>query len=149
MAERGKYKTKQYDLLLAYLKTIPGRHVTVSGIHDHFKELGTSIGTTTIYRQLDRMMDEGLVQKYIAEPGMPACFAYVGDPGSAETEESYHFQCEKCGRLIHMHCDKMPLFGKHIFEEHDFMIDPMRTIFYGICESCLESGGSAARKEHR
>ena len=53
MSTRKKYKTRQYDELLAFLQTIPGRHVTVSELHDHFAGGDASIGTTTIYRHLE------------------------------------------------------------------------------------------------
>ena len=26
--------------------------------------------------------------------------------------------------------------GKHLSEEHGFKLNPMRTVFYGICEEC-------------
>ena len=47
--------------LISYLKKEEGRHVTVSEISDYFTEKGISVGTTTIYRNLEKMVEEGIV----------------------------------------------------------------------------------------
>lgn len=143
MSTRKKYKTRQYDELLAFLQTIPGRHVTVSELHDHFAGGDASIGTTTIYRHLERMIEEGLVRKYIVEPGTPACYAYIGGRDASET--CYHCRCAVCGRLLHLHCAELPAFSEHILSEHRFKIDPQRTVFYGICGDCLAKEEEAPR----
>ena len=42
------------------------------------------------------------------------------------------------GKLIHMHCDELPELQKHILQHHGFAIDPVRTIFYGVCSDCAK-----------
>ncbi|MCQ2527986.1 MAG: transcriptional repressor [Saccharofermentans sp.] len=138
MNNRGNYKTKQYDELLEYLSTIEGKHFNVCDIHDHFLSSGKNIGTTTIYRQLDRMVDEGLVAKYVLEPGSPACFEYMSPDKHVKGEVCFHLRCEVCGRLIHMHCDELDGITDHIMEEHGFRVNPLRTVFYGVCQECME-----------
>ena len=137
MNERGKYKTKHHDQLIEYLKTIKGEHFTVEDIHLHSCNSGNNIGTATIYRNLERMVDEGCVNKYIIDPGNPACFEYV-NPEEHKENTCYHLRCEKCGKLIHLHCEEIEEFNNHMFEEHKFRINPMRTVFYGVCEECAE-----------
>ena len=58
--KHGKYKTKQSTELLDYLETVPGRHLTVAEISDYFKGKGKAMGTTTVYRHLEKLVDEGL-----------------------------------------------------------------------------------------
>lgn len=137
MNNRGNYKTKQSSELLDYLKTIEGEHFCVADIYDHFQKEGKNIGTTTIYRQLERLVDEGLVTKYVLDPGSPACFEYVSPDKHVHGGVCFHLRCEICGRLIHLECDELSDISGHIMEEHGFRIDPMRTVFYGICESCM------------
>lgn len=133
------YKTRQHDELIAYLATVPG-HITVSDVCDHFRSRGTPIGTTTIYRQLEKMVDAGLVTKYNLEPNSPACFEYVGH---SREETCYHCKCQLCGKLIHMHCHEFPGLQQHIQEHHGFVIDPLRTVFYGVCAQCAAEGAKA------
>ena len=64
MNDKHPYNTRRKAELLEYLQSMQGRHVTVNDIRAHFLSKGESIGTATIYRQLDHMLSQGLVQKY-------------------------------------------------------------------------------------
>ena len=79
MAEKTIYKTQHKEELLSYLSTCPGMHFTVSDLVSHFREEGKPIGTTTVYRQLERLCEKGVVNKYIIDQNSPACFEYVGE----------------------------------------------------------------------
>jgi len=139
---RGKYKSKNYEELLGYLKTVPGQHLTVNDIFQALKGRGSSIGASTIYRQIERMVEEGIVEKYVIEANMPACFEYV-EPSSHEDKMScYHCKCEVCGKLIHLHCDEIKELQTHLYNNHHFRINPMRTVLYGTCEDCLGDSAS-------
>ncbi|MBQ9032901.1 MAG: transcriptional repressor [Parasporobacterium sp.] len=136
MNERSKYKTKQREILVDYLQTVTGRHITVSDICESLKEQGLTIGQSTVYRQLECMVDEGLVNKYIIDGNSPACFEFLGDHQEAEQEICFHCKCEKCGRLIHLHCEELKMIQGHLLDHHRFTLNPLRTVFYGICENC-------------
>ena len=58
MKAKGQYNTNQRKELQSYLETIAGEHTTVAEICGHFSALGKSIGTSTVYRQLERMVDK-------------------------------------------------------------------------------------------
>ena len=132
---KAPYKTKQMTEILTFLKSVQGRHVTVNEICDFFREKGISIGTTTIYRQLEKMVKEGLVAKYVIDGSSSACFEYIGDHGE-EHENCYHCKCEKCGKLIHLQCNEVEILKQHMQQHHDFQMDSHRTVFYGICGEC-------------
>ena len=137
MEQKQKYRTKHSAELIAYLQSIPGRHFTVGDVGDYFKTQGTPMGTTTIYRQLDRLVDEGLVNKYIIDATSPACFEYVGEAHADPEEVCFHCKCEKCGRLIHLHCGELEMIRQHLMAEHHFAVNPLRTVFYGLCSDCM------------
>ena len=135
MNTRSNYKTKQKETLLRYLETIPGVHVTAADLCRHFREQGVEIGQATIYRQLERLVEEGIINKYIIDGNSPACFEYVGAE-SHEAESCFHCKCESCGKLFHLHCEELEEMQIHLYEGHRFKLDPMRTVFYGRCEQC-------------
>ena len=137
MAVRSKYNTKQREVLLDYLRTVPGEHITAADVCRYFREQGTPIGQSTIYRQLESLVDEGLINKYIIDGTTPACFEYAGEESHADAEICFHCKCEKCGKLIHMHCDELEGIGEHLLSHHGFRLNPMRTVFYGLCEDCM------------
>ena len=136
MNSRSKYKTKQRDLLLAYLETKPGVHFTAGDVCECLKEKGTPIGQSTVYRQMERLVDEGVLNKYIIDGNSPACFEYVGQGNGSQEEVCFHCKCEQCGKLIHLHCEELKGFLGHLSSEHGFRLDPARTVFYGLCDQC-------------
>ena len=136
MNNKSTYRTKQREELKNYLANKAGEHFTVGEVCQHFRSRGQNIGTTTVYRQLERMVDEGLVNKYIIDANSPACFEFVSDEHHHHGETCFHCKCEKCGKLIHLRCEELEGISGHLAEHHGFRLNPMRTVFYGICEEC-------------
>ncbi len=123
--------------MLDYLESVPGVHVTAGDVCEYLKNRGANIGQSTVYRQLESLVDEGIINKYIIDGNSPACFEYVGADSHAEADICFHCKCEKCGKLIHLHCDELEEIQIHLYEEHRFKMNPMRTVFYGLCEQCI------------
>ena len=134
MAARAGYRTRQQEELLRYLKAAPGRHHTAAEIHAHFAAAGQPIGTATIYRQLERFTDEGIVRKYVLETGESACYEYVEQADHCTAH--FHCKCEQCGRLIHLDCDELREIRTHLLEHHGFAWNAGKTVFYGLCDQC-------------
>ncbi|MCH3954752.1 MAG: transcriptional repressor [Eubacterium sp.] len=132
---KSEYKTRQKDAILDYLKQHPGKHVTAGSLQRLLEDKGIHIGTTTIYRTLDRLVAENQVRKYENGSGQSACYEYLNEETRCHPGE-YHMMCERCGRLIHLHCEEMKKITDHIQAGHGFILDPGRTVLYGICEEC-------------
>ena len=130
---KSEYKTRQKDAILDYLKQHPGKHVTAGSLQRLLEDKGIHIGTTTIYRTLDRLVAENQVRKYENGSGQSACYEYLNEETRCHPGE-YHMVCERCGRLIHLHCEEMKKITDHIQAGHGFTLDPGRTVLYGICE---------------
>ena len=137
MNARPKYKTKQREKLISYLERVPGQHITAGDVCEVLRQDGASIGQSTVYRQLESLVEEGILNKYIIDEKSPACFEYVRPESHKGTGICFHCKCEKCGKLIHLHCEEMQEIQSHLLGEHGFRLDPMRTVFYGICEACM------------
>ncbi|MCR4688471.1 MAG: transcriptional repressor [Saccharofermentans sp.] len=131
------YNTKQSCEILKFMKDQKGEHLTAQDIVDHFRSEGINIGTATVYRRLDRLTTDGLVNKYIIDDKSPACYEYIGTEDCCHGN-CYHMKCEVCGKLLHLSCDEINKFFTHISSEHGFILDPKRTVFYGTCASCAE-----------
>ncbi|MBQ9609018.1 MAG: transcriptional repressor [Lachnospiraceae bacterium] len=137
MAEKAKYKTKQSEEMLNFLRTTNSKHFTAADVCRYFKDNSIPVGTTTVYRRLEQLVSEGKVKKYLIDETSCACFEYIGDSEERDYPNCYHLKCEECGRLIHLECDEITEFERHITKHHGFKINPMRTTFYGICNECL------------
>lgn len=133
---KSEYKTRQREELLRYLASVPGHGLTVSEICTHLKEEGYSIGTTTVYRTLDKLVEDGEVNRYVAQDNTGAVYEYIDRSSNCSQPVCFHCKCERCGRLIHLKCDEMVHVADHLKEHHGFVLDPVRTVFYGICGEC-------------
>ena len=139
--EKIKYNTRQREILLAYLQTESGRHITAKDVCEHFRKNGSGIGQSTVYRQLESLVDEGVLNKYVVDANSPACFEYVPQENHCG-EVCYHCKCEECGKLIHLHCAALREVQEHLLSEHAFRVDTRRTVFYGLCETCSKKKAS-------
>ena len=61
MTIKKSYSTKHQEELLNYMKSTAGTHITAGDICMHMRSEGKNIGTATVYRQLEKMVDEGIV----------------------------------------------------------------------------------------
>lgn len=136
MNSKSQYKTRQREVLIQYFKALNSEHVSAADVCDYFKKCGETIGQSTVYRQLERLVDEGVLNKYSFDPTAPACFEYVGEDAHGTAGTCFHCRCEKCGKLIHLHCDELEGISEHLLKEHGFKLNSMRTVLYGICEDC-------------
>lgn len=129
------YTTRQGEAVLAYLASQKGRHVTAAQVAEH---LGNIIGRTTVYRQLDRLVREGRLRRYMLDEAAGACFQYVEENEGAG--EHFHLKCEACGKLIHMDGKALPDVTGGILQHYAFEVDVNRTVFYGRCRACSGKG---------
>ncbi len=123
------YTTRQRTLLHTFLKT--HSHVSMREILDFARVEG--IGTATVYRYLDKLVQEGLLCKYAhggtREGG--TCFQWH------EMDcRLYHFVCNDCGKCFHLDCHHLDKVDEHITAHHAFAVDLSQTVFRGRCERC-------------
>lgn len=135
MKTNAGYKTRQRGEVLAVLEGAQGAHVTAKQVHEELARGGSTIGSATVYRQLERLVDEGLVRRYTLGPGEAACYEYTaGNP--CPHERCFHCVCTVCGKLYHVECGHLGDIADHLAQEHGFTVDPQRTVFYGVCKAC-------------
>ena len=137
MPGKAGYRTRAQEDLFAYLKATPGVHHTAAELKEYFTAKGTPIGTATIYRQLERFVDEGKIQRYIIGPGECACYTFVEQRQSCPFH--FHLKCERCGRLIHLDCEELTEIKTHLLEHHGFSWNTGKTVFYGLCDLCRQA----------
>ena len=143
MNTRPKYKARQREKLISDLETVQGEHITAGDVCQACGQEGSAIGQATVYRQLESLVEEGILNKYIIDEKSPACFEFVQPKSHRGPGTCFHCKCEKCGKLIHLHCDELKGIAEHLQKHHRFALNAMRTVFYGVCEECMGAGGEA------
>jgi Fur family ferric uptake transcriptional regulator len=136
MEHPSVYKTKQREAILAFLSSLEGEHVTAAEIAAHFRDAGSAVGLTTVYRHLEKLTQAGLVTKYMIDGVSATCYQAVR---GQECREHFHLKCESCGALVHMQCDLLDQLAGHFREGHGFALNPGKTVFYGLCRNCEKS----------
>ena len=136
---RGKYKTKQRELILDYLVDNKNRQETVEEKKDYTKQSGQPVGKTTAYRYIEKKKKKGIVRKYTIEQGICACYQYIDK--EEKCHNHFHFKCKECGELYHLDCNFLNTEKEHLCDNHGFDIDSSKTVFYGICKKCLSKIG--------
>ena len=134
MKREAGYNTKQKEKLVDFLINNKDKHTTVQEISAYLSTEGSPLGTATIYRQLDKLVESGVVRKFVIDGKTCACYQYIEN--EHECREHFHLKCISCGKLIHLNCDHLMSINKHIEEHHGFIIDPSQTVFYGRCADC-------------
>ena len=128
------YQTRQRAAVMRILDENRERHLSAEDIRALLAESGCAVGRATIYRCLDRLVEAGQVSRYLGGEGECACYQLA----ATECRHHYHFKCVRCGALLHVECEQLDAIEAHVHSEHGFVIDPSRTVFYGICRSCSE-----------
>ena len=131
----AEYNTRQREAVLSYLASRMDLYVTASQIVSFFALQSVSIGRTTVYRHLEKLVRSGAIRKYSFDGAVGACYKYVSE--SERESERYHLKCEKCGGVFDLSCNVVSDIARHIFERHDFQVNDMKTVFYGKCKDCL------------
>lgn len=90
LRSHGLRPTKARRLLLAHLKSTT-RHPSAEEITDQLRRDGVGIGVATVYQNLSRLVDAGLL---IRLSGSNGCSRYDADVSSHD-----HAVCERCGRV--------------------------------------------------
>ncbi len=136
------YQTKQRAYILTILRRQAGAHMTVAALVRALQDSQTPVGTATVYRTLEQLVEEGCVRKYILDGKRGACYQYV-ESSEHTCQEHFHLKCTICGELFHVSCTYLNQIGSHLLEHHGFAIDHTKTVLYGCCARCRAKQAAA------
>ncbi len=128
------YTTKQSQAILWALERRGERPAGARALAEELRKAGTPVGLATVYRQLDRLAEAGLVHRVADEAGT----LYQYCPRQAAGKVCFLLRCGRCGRMEHLDCPQLQALYRHIAAEHKFRVDPRRTILTGLCGPCAE-----------
>ncbi|MEG1541709.1 MAG: transcriptional repressor, partial [Oscillospiraceae bacterium] len=59
------YSTKIYNAIMGFLRENQERAVTASDVYEHLVTESEKVNKTTVYRNLDRLVSDGTLLKYV------------------------------------------------------------------------------------
>ena len=132
MSKHKSYNTKQKDIILEVIKK-QKHEFTIKDIYDEIKD---EVGLTTIYRLVDKLIDDNILTKSISRDNI----TYYQHLKECEAKNHFYLKCDKCGELIHIDCDCIEHLSTHIFKNHKFKTNKEHVIINGICQKCNSKG---------
>lgn len=129
------YQTKQQQAVLQCLLRREEECLSAAELAEELHRDGFAVGLATVYRQLDKLTQQGMVHKVTTEEG--ALYQYC--PQAGHDHDCFLLRCEDCGRMVHLDCDHLEELCVHLAAQHHFRIDPRRTVLTGLCETCQEA----------
>ena len=129
------YQTKQQQAVLRCLQERAEECLSAADLSEDLRQSGLTVGLATVYRQLDKLTQQGLVHKVTTEEGA----LYQFCPQAGHPHDCFLLRCEGCGRMVHLDCAHLENVCQLLAAEHNFRIDPQRTVLTGLCDRCQEA----------
>ena len=126
------YMTKQQRAVLDCIRAEQGGCANATELCEALHRRGEQVGLTTVYRQLERLEQQGLLHKIVTDEGARYQYCDAHEHGG----DCFLLKCEKCGKIQHIDCSHLGELYRHLMAEHGFTINPRKTLFYGLCEAC-------------
>ncbi len=141
---RGEgYRTRLKESLLNYFSLHKTEAVTVREVYLALLPLFSSLSITTVYRNLDRLVEEELLVKGSTEGGKSATYLW-GENGGCY--KHLHLQCVGCGKILHLDCPDTEKYIGHLAAKHNFRLLCGKTVLYGECADCQEKTAHCVSK---
>ena len=133
MKRNESYNTKQKDEILKVMKKYSHEFT----VRDIYNDLGESVGLTTIYRFVQKLVLKGVIARNIGSDNV----TYYQYLEKCDHENHFYLKCDNCGEMIHIDCDCISELTSHIIDEHGFKLNKEKIILSGLCKKCLNSCG--------
>ncbi len=134
MMQKGKKQrlTRQRKTILEELRKVTS-HPTADEIYQMVRKRLPKISLGTVYRNLEVLSKSGEIQKIDMDKNR---LRYDGNP-----KKHYHIKCINCGRVEDLHDMPDMKVTKKMREITNWKITGHKLDFFGICPSCIKSGG--------
>ncbi|EPH00423.1 hypothetical protein HMPREF1531_02535 [Propionibacterium sp. oral taxon 192 str. F0372] len=120
--------TRQRQVILDHMNDT-NEFVSAQKAHAQLKMAGESVGLATVYRGLQWLAGEGLVdaiRMVDGEIGYRRC----------STEHHHHLICRTCGRAVEILPEALERWAIQVATEHGFHEPEHHVEVYGVCDAC-------------
>ncbi len=132
MDRQKQYNTRSRGALIEFFEQRSDECISAKDIIESGK---VDIGEATVYRLLNKLTAQGVLQKSLSRDGAGSLYQLTE---LSDCREHFHLKCLDCGCIIHMHCKTMHALSEHIENEHNFTVDNAFTVIYGRCNQCKQ-----------
>ena len=134
---KTEYKTKARAALLEFLQENNDRGFSAIDLLTYLQLNIEGVNKTTVYRNLDRLCEQGVIYKY-RETDHEGWF-YQYSKEHTQCNKHMHGKCSQCGKLFHIYEGFVNEFKEHVKKTYGFRVDLGKTIIVGMCEDCVNN----------
>lgn len=114
-----QYRTKYKECIIEYMKNNEDHRLCAKDIYQALIEQGLNVNLVTVYRNLDKLSQQGLIQKHTLSEEDSVYYQYTREE---KCNHHLHLLCKRCGKIAHLECDFMDIIRTHLLEDHGFEI---------------------------
>lgn len=135
------YLTPARRAVLSLFSSYPHRHFTAEQVCTLICSANstddTLIGKSTVYRQLSRLCEQGLLRRFEStDADGLAVHAYQYVSPEQNCAGHFHLKCQRCGRVSHADANLTERISAQLGAEYNFLVDCGASMLYGLCAVC-------------
>jgi Fur family ferric uptake transcriptional regulator len=127
-AETPRRQTRQRSAVQALLEELDGFR-TAQDLHALLRERGEPVGLATVYRALQALVDDGLVDVLRGADGEAAY-------RRCSPVHHHHLVCRSCGRTVEVADPPVERWAARVAAEHGFAEVQHQLEVFGTCRAC-------------
>lgn len=120
-------RTRSQERILNLLKSLK-KAISAQDIYVELRKLNQSIGLATVYRSLEALKLEGVVQVRTLASGESLY--------SCAQQDKHHLTCLQCGKSISINQCPVHELEIQLHQSHQFKIYYHTLEFFGLCNQC-------------
>lgn len=133
---KNEYKTKTRNLIIEYLEENADTRFTARDICKTINSGTEEIDRSTVYRNLERLFNEGRLVKYKETDSAATCYQYSSE--HSQCHSHMHGKCTDCGRIFHLKDKFIEEFEEKMQSVYGLGVDASQTVIVGKCDNCKE-----------
>ena len=130
--------SKQRNLILSALQEHK-HHPTADQIYNIVKEKDPNISLATVYRNLNQLAENGIIQK-VEHIDTQAHFDHT-------LEDHYHFICSECSCIIDIDCNIVSNLNQQLLDKENLLVENTDISFHGLCPKCRNKQQKTVRSK--
>ncbi len=111
------------------------RHLSAEEVAQEVSARGRSVGTATVYRTIDTLVESGLLVERDFGEGFRR-FEPARDVPNHE-----HLVCTQCGKVDEFRDERLERMTTIVAESRGFARQRHRLVIHGVCRDCQRGGG--------
>lgn len=118
--------TRQKKIIIDTIK-YDKTHPSISEVYKKVKETDNSIGQATVYRTINKLVEDNKVRKILVD----GTYRY-----DCDYNVHYHLLCKKCHHIYDIYDDEYLKFIRKVENEYLVKIDDATILLEGVCSKC-------------